>query len=211
MDVIRRVITCKSVPEEFRQAVLRNNSLFGAKRNFTYFISCFSSSQDEPSMWKDYAESSAGFAIVFDGKRLSTGTDGGKAYAFTPVIYDEEIQNDKTTKVIDRAIQLQREKGLPSSELRRYWFEEVAFGLLVCGLRFKAPCWQHQREVRIAVAEDDSLNPFPHAGTMRVAVPFERPAVIRIVCGPKHAGTDTTERIRVVMNRAGYGDNLPIL
>jgi hypothetical protein len=212
MDVIRSVIKTKSVPEQFRRAVLCQRSLFGAKDQFTYFISCFcSSGHEESCMWDRYAEHDAGFAIVFDAKMLFAGTDGGNAYAFVPVIYDEAIQVDKTTRVVDRAIQIQRERRLSARELERYWSEEVEFSLLVCGLRFKAPCWQYQREVRIAVAESNSLNRFIHADKMRVAVRFERPAIIRIVPGPKNAGTDTTEQIRDVLNRAGYEGDLPIL
>jgi hypothetical protein len=195
MNVIQSVITRKSVPQQFVQPVLRAKSLFGAKDRFTYFVSCFcSSGHEESRMWDRYAENGAGFAIVFDAKRLFAGADGGKAYAFEPVIYDEAIQVDKTGKVIDRAIQLQREGGMPASALERYWSKEVQFCLLVCGLRFKAPCWQYQREVRIAVAESDSLNCFVHAGKTRVAVPFKRPAVIRIARGPKSTGIETKKR-----------------
>lgn len=211
MKVIKSVIVRKSVPEAFSQPVLRSNSLFGAKEEFTYFVACFCSSQDyAPRMWEDYADRGRGFAIVFDGKRLYAGADGGKAYGFLPVIYDAKIQTEKTTKVIDYAIQLQRKRELPSRELKRYWSEEVQFCLLVCGLRFKAPCWEHQREFRIAVAERDSLKPFVHGGKTRVAVPFERPAIIRIVRGPRNTGADTTE-IRAMLTQPGYGDNLPIL
>jgi len=156
-------------------------------------------------MWVDYAEGGTGFAIVFDGKKLFTGANDGKLYALAPLVYDEGIQIDKTTKIIDRAIQLQRERELTRKELKRYWSEEVQYSLLACGLRFKASCWQHQREVRIVVAESDSLKPFVHARKTRVAVPFERPAIIRIVRGPTNAETDATKKISDVLNRAECG------
>ena len=210
MDVIRNIIARKSVPKEFVMPVLRHNSLFGAKDRFTFFIACFCSAQSESRMW-EYADDGAGFAIVFDAKRLFDASDGGNAYGFAPVIYDEGEQIDKTAKVIDRAIRLQRDKGLPPGELKRFWSGEVEFSLMLCGLRFKATRWKHQREVRIVVAEADSLNPFVHAGKTRVAVPLERPAIIRIVRGPKHTGTDTTEQIREILIHAGYGNDLAIL
>jgi hypothetical protein len=212
MTVIQRVIAAKpSVPEQFSRAVMSANNLFGVKDRFTYFISCFCSSHNEPRMWDDYADGSRGFAIVFDAKRLLAAADGGKEYSFTPVIYNEKIQNEKAAKVIDHAIWLQHEKGLTASELKRYWSKEVQYCLLLCGFRFKAPCWQHQLEFRIAKAESDSLKPFVHAGKTRVAIPFNHLPIIRIIRGPMNTETGATERLRKVLNQAGYGASQPIL
>ena len=211
LDVIRHVIRKKSVPSEFIGYVLRMHDLFGAKVRWTYYISCFCSARkDEPRMWEDYAGGGRGCAIVFDSARLLAGSDGGKSYAFTPVIYSEQIQIERATAIVDHAIGLQRRHELPSRAKTRYWFWEVAYSLMVCGLLFKAPSLQHEQEVRLGLAEHDSLQTFVYDQKTRVAVPFERAAVMRIVRGPNAGPDNTVERIRGMLNGAGYSEQLPV-
>jgi hypothetical protein len=207
VQVIRGVIGRKSVPRPFENFVHGLTSLFGSKEAFTFCISCFCSSQDANDMWEDYALRGTGFGIVFDSKILLRGCDGGRAYSFAPVIYDEGVQIAKTSEIIDHAIQLKRKWNLPKRVLMDYWCSEVVFYLLTCGFRFKAPRWRHEQEVRIAVPERDGLKPFDCAGRTRVEVPFEQCAVIGVVRGP-NAGADAVERVRQVLIRAGYGDDL---
>ncbi len=56
----------------------------------------------------------------------------------------------------------------------------------------------------------ENLNEFEHAGRTRVAVPFDRAAIIRIVRGD-NSPSDTFPQIRDLLNNAGFDSGLPIL
>jgi hypothetical protein len=185
MDVIKSVILKKCVPPQFKEAIRHENTLFGAKERFRGFIACYCSSRDEsPYMWKNYAAGGTGHAIVFDGKALYAGAQEGKAYALFPVVYDEHIQVEKTTQVIDRAIQLQSKWAFSGETLKRFWSQEVEFALMLCGLRFKKPSLKDEQEIRQLVWLTDGVELTDFKGKTHIAMPFESSAINRTIRGP---------------------------
>jgi len=60
LDIIRSVVLRKSVPRTFVDAVLRSQDLFGLKRLWTWYISCFTTGLEQSYMWKDYAAAGTG-------------------------------------------------------------------------------------------------------------------------------------------------------
>jgi len=162
-------------------------------------------------MWADYADHGKRFAIAFDRAMLLSAAEEGRRYALFPMLYDRKVQISGTEQIVDHAIQLQRRLNLSSHDIEQFWLEEVAFSLMVCGSRFKHNKWQLEHEFRIAVQGGDDITPFTAAGRPRVAVPFDRNAVVRIVRGRRAAADLKPAQIRERLKRAGYRDDLPIL
>lgn len=206
LEIIRSVVLRKSVPRGFGDAVQSSQDLFGLKRLWTWYISCFSAGQERSYMWTDYAACGTGCAIVFDYKMLFKGTNERKLYALFRMLYDRQTQIRQTERIVDHAIQLQRRLCISAHDLDQFWAEEVAFSLMNCGTRYKAPCWDREQEMRLAVA---SGTPFTPGGTPRVAVRLDRSSVVRVVRGP--AAELSVERIRELMNMAGYREDVPIV
>lgn len=209
LEIIRSVVLRKSVPRRFLNAVQCSQDLFGLKRLWTSYISCFSAGHQQSYMWADYAACRSGCAIVFDYEMLFKGTDEGRLYALFRMLYDRQTQIRQTEQIVDHAIQLQRSLDIPARDLNQFWAEEVAFSLMNCGMRFKAPCWHREREMRLAVASGGDMTPFTAGGRPRVAVPLDRSAVVRVIRGP--VAELSVERIRELMNRAGYREDVPIV
>ena len=212
-EIIMSVILRKSVPRKFVEAMQRSSDLFGLKRLWTWYTFSFISSHvEQPYMWTNYAACGTGCAIVFDFKKLFADAEEGKRYALFPILYDLQEQIRTVEEIVDHAIQFQRRLNLPARDADRFWAEEVAFSLMNCGSRFKAPCWQPEQEYRMAVASGDNVTPFNlDDGHSRVALPFDRSAVLRVVRG-REAGNDLTlERIRGLIQKAGYGEGLPVV
>ena len=211
MAVIQNVITRKSVPSPFADVVMRQERLFGTKELFTNYIACFCAVHDTGAMWQNYAQGGSGYGIVFDSQTLLGASDGGRLYSLAPLIYDEQVQHGRTARVIDGAIQLQRKLQIPTRAFPRFWFHEVLFYLLVCGSRFKDPIWRHEQEIRMSISSGrENLNEFEHTGRTRVAVPFNRAAIVRIVRGGNRP-SDAVPPIRDLLNSAGFDAGLPIL
>jgi Protein of unknown function (DUF2971) len=135
-------------------------------------------------MWETYAAGGTGHALVFDGNVISAGAKGGERYALFPVIYDERVQVEKATKIVDHAIQLQRKWEISGEALIRYWSEEVAFGLMICGLRFKKPCFEKEQEIRLFLWHRNGCKPETANGKTHIATSFEASAIIRHIKGP---------------------------
>jgi hypothetical protein len=212
LEIIRSVVLRKSVPRGFVEAVQRSHDLFGLKRLWTWYISCFSAGGEQAHMWADYAAGGRGCAVAFDYRMLFAGTDEGRLYALFPMLYNRQSQIRKAEQIVDHAIQLQRRLNFTARELDQFWAQEVAFALMNCGTRFKTPCWCREQEFRIAVAGGDDVTPFTATdGRSRLAVPLNRSSVVRVIRGPA-AGEDlSVERIRALVSRAGYREDLPIV
>jgi len=114
MKIIQNVITRKSVPSAFVEFVMRQKRLFGVKELFTNYIACFCAAHDIEAMWQNYAEGGRGYGVVFDARTLLAASNGGHLYSFAPLIYDDQLQHQKTARVIDAAIQLHRRFGIPT-------------------------------------------------------------------------------------------------
>jgi hypothetical protein len=104
----------KSVPSAFVEFVMRQKRLFGVKELFTNYIACFCAAHDIEAMWQNYAEGGRGYGVVFDARTLLAASNGGHLYSFAPLIYDDQLQHQKTARVIDAAIQLHRRFGIPT-------------------------------------------------------------------------------------------------
>jgi hypothetical protein len=210
LEVIKSVLQRKSVPSKFREAIQRSRDLFGLKRIYTSYVCCFASGLDQSRMWT-YAENGTGCAINFDYKVLEAGAEGGSKYAVVRMLYECPAQVRKVEQIVDHAIQLQRRRSFSLDDAAQFWNEEVAFSLLNCGMLFKAPKWDYQREFRLVVMGGDNASPFLVEGRPRVALQFDRSAIIGVVRAPNAGAALQTERIHAMMQDAGYGESVPIL
>ena len=104
LDVIRSVVSRKSVPTNFLNAVRNSQDLFGFRRLWTSYIACFSCSVELPYMWSRYAAEGSRFVIAFDYQALLSGADEGRRYALFPIIYDRQAQISGIEQIVDHAI-----------------------------------------------------------------------------------------------------------
>jgi hypothetical protein len=189
MRIIRSAVVTKSVPNEIKRKILRQSRLFGLKEDWHEYAFCFCAGGEQDYMWKNYAkggggEGCSGLAIVFDYKTLFCDCESGQRYALGRVLYDPDRQNEIVHQQFDHAIQLGRKLAIPNREKRQFWLEVILW-LLVSGVRFKAPCWNQDEEIRLMLTPPDSKNAFPCLGKERMKVPYRLEAVRRVVRGSR--------------------------
>lgn len=212
LEVIRSVVQRKSVPREFLEAIASSGDLFGLKRICTSYISSFASGLEQPRMWTEYAARGSGCAIIFDYGELLTGAVGGENYALVQMLYDRQAQLAKVEQIVDFAIQLQRHHSLSSHDAIQFWIEEVAFSLFNFGMMCKDTRWSPERESRIVVFDGENVAPFLDENKrLRVALPFARGAIVRVVRGPEARNDLQVECIQEMLRQAGYAKDLPIV
>ena len=209
-EVLKVVLQRKSVPKEFLGAVHSSQDLFGLKRLYTSYVASFSSGSEEAYMWTDYAAKGTGCAIVFDYSALDEGAEEGRKYAVVRILYDSAAQLCKMRQIVDHAIQVQRRYSLSSHDAAQFWKIEVAYSLLNCGMLFKETKWDIEREFRLVVMGGDDVKPFSVEGRPRVALQFDRGAIVGVVRGPNAGSRLQAERIRTLLQQCGYAEGLPI-
>jgi hypothetical protein len=210
LEVLKAVLQRKSVPKEFLEAVLRSQDLFGLKRLCTSYVASFSSGLEEAYLWTDYAAKGTGCALIFDYSALDEGAEEGRKYAVVRTLYDSAAQLCKMRQIVDHAIQVQRRCSLSSHDAAQFWNTEVAFSLLNCGMLFKETKWDREREFRLVVMGGDDVKPFSVEGRPRVALQFDRGAIVGVVRGPNAGNQLQAECIRTLLQRCGYAESLPI-
>jgi len=77
--------------------------------------------------------------LVFDYDALFAGAQGGKRYAFFPVLYDQEMQTRQVEQTVDYAIHLEHELEISGGKHREQYWTEVTRALMTCAVRFKDP------------------------------------------------------------------------
>ncbi len=148
ISVFRPIVNRKSVPERVK-ALFYGDFAFGLGSLWHEFIACFSPESELEEQWKNYADDGRGCAIEFSFDSLHANCDGGKAYAWMPMLYDPAEQAAKAQKTIDAAIMLARSEGITRQEKDTYWQEYACYGFLHCGLRFKHPKFSAEKEWRV--------------------------------------------------------------
>ena len=76
---------------------------------------------------------------MFDYDALFAGAQGGKRYAFFPVLYDQEMQIRQVEQTVDHAIHLEHELEISGGKHREQYWTEVTRALMTCAVRFKDP------------------------------------------------------------------------
>ena len=76
---------------------------------------------------------------MFDYDALFAGAQGGKRYAFFPVLYDQETQIRQVEQTVDHAIHLEHELEISGGKHREQYWSEVTRALMTCAVRFKDP------------------------------------------------------------------------
>ena len=113
-------------------------------------------------------------------------------------------------QIVDHAIQVQRRWSLSSHDAAEFWNTEVAFSLLNCGMLFKEPKWGREQEYRLVVMGGDDVKPFTMQERPRVAVPFDRGAIVGVVRGPNADDGLQSDCIRALLHQYQYAESLPI-
>lgn len=126
------------------------------------------------------------------------------------ILYDTDAQSRMMRQIVDHATQVQRRSPLSANDAAQFWNAEVAFSLLNCGMLFKEPKWANEREFRLVVMGGDEVKPFSVDGRPRVALQFDRGAIVEVVRGPNAGNQLTVERIRTLLRRYGCAESLPI-
>jgi len=204
--VFRDVQRRKSVPDIIREPFERGDGVGIGTAYFSY-LACFSSAFDLESQWNDYADNGRGCAIEFSFEAMRANADGGKAYAWTPMEYDEDVQWDKAERTVDFAIQLFRNErdNLTRDEADIYW-TYAAFSYLVCGSRFKQPSYKNEKEWRVFISRPtrDGANHRPGAGgpIPYLTMPLAPDTVTGLIKGP--ACTCADDELQEWLNDAGY-------
>lgn len=213
MDIIRAALARKSVPKNFVEWLHKPEyfrGLFNLKHSFTAYIACFSTVPGGADMWNDYAAGGQGYSIVFDYDKLAAGQNEGKSYALFRVLYEREKQLRNAELTISHGLHLLRQLEPTPDERHHYWFREMPFALMNCGLRFKDPKWHREQEIRIYIAGGDNAKPFTAPdGRPRIAVPFDQSAVSQIVRGP--AAELKCNEISELLKGYGYRGDVQIV
>ena len=208
MDLVRLTAKEKSVPSWFRDLLRKGNLLM--KEGWSQYIACFCSGDEQHYMWSDYSENGTGCALGFDYHKLFEDAANGTKYALFPVLYDPVEQQTLLKKTFDHAIHYARVIDLSNRDAREYWLE-VVFSLLVCTSRFKAPKWNREREVRLAIFEGyPTALSFESGGKRRLRVPFTPTAITRVVRGRAAGDGLSMDKMRTLLNDNGYRQDLPI-
>jgi hypothetical protein len=121
--------------------------------------------------WEHYADHGKGCALELPFGAVKTNSEDGKAYGWTPMVYDRVEQNAKAEKTIDEAIALCRRESMTSDERDVYW-TYAAFSFLLCGTRFKDPRFCHEQEWRIFRSRPDREGAKYRAGASNQNVPY---------------------------------------
>jgi hypothetical protein len=208
--VFRDVQRKKSVPPIIRDPFERGSGV-GIGSAYYSYIACFSPEYNLDSQWKHYADEGRGCALEFSFEAVRDNADGGKAYGWTPMEYDEDVQREQATRTIDFAIDvLRRERtDLTRQEVDEYW-KCAAFSYLVCGTRFKRPTYSSEKEWRIFMSRPTRDGASYRTGTNGqipyLTLPLASNIVTGLIKGP--ACACDYDDLRRCLNDAGYSATL---
>jgi len=206
IEVFRSVLNRKSVPLSVKKPFQKGSSL-GLGTHWYSYVACFSPESALEYQWEHYAGHGKGCAIEFSFQVLRDRCDAGESYAWTPMIYDENEQVIKAEKTVDAAITLYRSGNMTAEEARDYW-ADAAFSFLLCGTRFKRPCFHREKEWRIFVSRPD-LDGVNFRGVERIrylTLPLTAGMVTGLIKGP--ACTCPESELTELLSSAGYSTNI---
>ncbi len=209
INVFRPIINRKSVPDPVKR-LFYGEFAFGLGTLWHEFIACFSPEPELEEQRKNYADDGRGCAIELSFDSLHANCDGGKAYAWMPMLYDPAKQVAKAEKTIDAAIMLARSEGITRQERDTYWQEYACYGFLHCGLRFKHPRFSAEKEWRVfRSALDLSGARFRQTANGRIPyLPWPLPPelVTGVIKGP--ACTSSDEELAELLASGGFATHV---
>lgn len=207
IGVFHSVLIHKSVPAWLAHQFQPGKGL-GIGHAWYSYVSCFSSESGLEDQWEQFADHGTGCAIEISFAAFINACDGGKAYAWTPMLYDPNEQADRAERTVDKAIQLYRSEsaGLTSNEAQEYW-KLAAFSFLWSGTRFKDPKFEHQHEWRVFLSRPSEFPGFHYCGQRRyMRWSFPKDVVTGLVKGPACDRTD--DELVELLTTAGYPTNV---
>jgi hypothetical protein len=134
------------------------------------FVCCFSTSGNELSQWRAYADNAKGYAIGFSGDELeqafSKGSDGNGRQTF-PMSYREieirEIHKEIINLVLSEALKPLKLPALGFEDQYLSFLREIAgtlaSSILLHSTRFKHPAYESEHEYRFHEILLDQANP----------------------------------------------------
>ncbi len=197
-EIIRDVANRKSVGKDLQRVLNGRPDLLGLKDLYQMYIICFCGAAERPQMWERYGDHGRGYAIKFDSTVLLEGSSDGRSYALVPITYDPSRQAEATECMVDYGIFHWRSLSLPDRD-RRVHDREFAGWLLMCGVRFKAPQYAYENEVRLFAFERQDLRRVDSGGRRRVEVPYPQNAIVEVICGPN--GSNDTAALCDLLDR----------
>jgi len=122
-----------------------------------FFVGCFSSTGDNLDQWRAYADNGRGFALGFDGPRLTTTFDaGGNGRSSFPIVYRQRRVNQPFKQLIDLLVPM---IGVPrvmnledNDDIDSYMGELsalVTLTLVQLAMLVKHPAYKHEHEHRL--------------------------------------------------------------
>ncbi len=194
-----------------------------------YFISSFSSKENDLNQWRSYADGAKGFALEFSRELIDSSaksaqsrlsvTEGCVYFNTYPVVYETTRQHavvDNLTKLTDEAL-----KENPPHEQRDFIFNTISICLFAISLTMKNEHYSEEKEYRflkIAPPKHDgnkikyrtrgsSLVPYTEFG-WKSATPCP---LKRVWIGPAAAHDTTPESVKEFLKHHGYGDEIEVV
>lgn len=209
IKVFRPIINRKSVPKYVKDVF--QTQTFGLGSQWHVYIGCLSAEPDLDFQWEHYADQGRGCATELSFESLAANCEGGKAYAYLPMLYEESEQQRIAEKTVDSAIGLARNETMTASEVKDYWVSYATFSFIQCGARFKAPKFFREREWRVLATKIDltGVGYRPAQGTGQIgyrtlSLPPEM--VTGVIKGPSCPCPDS--ELASLLSAGGYRPNV---
>jgi hypothetical protein len=210
LNVFRPIISRKSIPVVVKR-------FFGLERYglgdvWHKYVVCFSPESELEYQWENYADHGKGCAIELSSEVLQSKSEGGKIYAYMPMLYARAEQEDKAEKTVDSVIELYRKEYMTPAEGRNYWSGRALGTFLDCGVRFKAPSFCEEREIRVFITRPDldgvKHRPSPSGGP---DIPYRTLSltpdmVTGVIKGP--CCTCSDDELKSLLKAEGFGEDV---